>query len=157
MKIRKAILFSCFSIFTAFIAHAQSVIATTGGANEQITWTIGEVMVESIIRSDYGIFTQGFNQPYTTAQTAIKENQFNTNSPRIYPNPATDKLYINTNEALEASSMWQLTDLTGRLLQQGNIQSNNTEIDITHIPQGEYILHINDCNADSHSTIIIKN
>lgn len=155
MKLRKAILFSCLS--ATFIAHAQSVIATAGSTNEQITWTIGEVMVESIIRSDYGIFTQGFNQPYTTAQTAIQENQFNVNNLRVYPNPATDKLYITTDEVLETSSVWQLTDLTGRLLQQGNIQSKNTEIDITHIPQGEYILHVNDSNADIQSTIIIKN
>lgn len=156
MKTKKAILLVYIIISAAFIAHAQSVITTTGAANEQITWTIGEVMVESIIRSDYGIFTQGFNQPYVTTQTAIQENQLNANNLHVYPNPATDKLYITADCFSNESSKWQLTDLTGRLVSQGSIQSGNTEIDITQIPQGEYILHFINSDVDT-STIIIRN
>ena len=57
----------------------------------------------------------------------------------IYPNPATDVLYIT---GTTKESMVQFISVTGAVVYQKKI-SGNTSIDITHIPAGLYFVKIN--------------
>ena len=54
----------------------------------------------------------------------------------IFPNPATDKLYINN---LPQDATLSVTDMTGRIL---NLPVANHQIDISSLPSGIYCLRI---------------
>ena len=68
--------------------------------------------------------------------------QINSNLVKIYPNPATEKLFIENNGA--QSSNYIITNLLGQEMDKGFLKS---EIDICNLPKGVYVLKIvNDKN-----------
>jgi hypothetical protein len=56
---------------------------------------------------------------------------------RIYPNPSTEKVFIDADEALLT---WQLFDLNGRLVKNGQ---NEREIELIGLNNGYYFLQLN--------------
>jgi hypothetical protein len=71
--------------------------------------------------------------------TGIKDNNHAIDYISIYPNPASDVLFI-TGAAKE--SIVQFISVTGAVIYQEKI-SDNTSINITHIPAGMYFVKIN--------------
>jgi len=67
----------------------------------------------------------------------------------IYPNPATDFLYIQTNAITRIN--FRLTDISGRQITQG-IFSGNTSISLSGYSAGLYLLHL----SDSRQNRIVK-
>ncbi len=61
----------------------------------------------------------------------------NQPSIRIYPNPSTERVFIDANEAILT---WQLFDLTGRLVKSGQ---NQREIELIELNNGYYFLQLN--------------
>ncbi|MFN7611208.1 MAG: T9SS type A sorting domain-containing protein, partial [bacterium] len=59
----------------------------------------------------------------------------------LFPNPATDKIAINTDEPLIGST-FQVYDQVGRLVFKGNITNSNTILALTGFSKGMYTLHI---------------
>lgn len=57
-----------------------------------------------------------------------------TNSLEIYPNPVSDKLYVNTTSL----SKYAVYNLTGNLLEEA--EGSEAEIDLSDLPSGSYIL-----------------
>lgn len=64
--------------------------------------------------------------------TAIGKVEAYNNNTKIYPNPATDFVYIQTVEAVE----WSLYSYTGELLLKGK----GRQVDLRSLPNGHYIL-----------------
>jgi len=58
---------------------------------------------------------------------------------RIYPNPAQDMLVIDNADSDKAF----IFDLNGRLLQSVVISGDHATINVTSLPQGDYILLLN--------------
>lgn len=60
----------------------------------------------------------------------------------IYPNPTTGKLSVLFSNEIENKIYWkyQLTDLTGRIIQQGEL--NNPSIDLTNLANGIYLMEL---------------
>jgi hypothetical protein len=58
---------------------------------------------------------------------------------RIFPNPATTQLHIEGNFA--AGTRYQVTDLPGRMLQEGSLQ-NQQPVDISTLLPGIYLLRL---------------
>lgn len=78
--------------------------------------------------------------PATT--TAIKEQARRKIS--IYPNPATDRLYCNTDTKFRHATI-AINDVTGRkLISADNIAGNHLELDVHSLPSGVYVLRIQD-------------
>jgi hypothetical protein len=65
----------------------------------------------------------------------------------VYPNPATNVLYINT----ESFNTISITDLTGRKLQAINYYNSNTGIDLSNLSSGMYYLII-----EKDSDIVVR-
>jgi len=59
---------------------------------------------------------------------------------RLYPNPAQDIIELETSGNC---CHWQIMDLTGRGILQGDIKGNITKIDIERLPAGVYMVRIN--------------
>lgn len=62
---------------------------------------------------------------------------------QVYPNPAQDKLYIVTNNAGEHP--YTIVSSTGQTVKTG-VLATSAELDISDLPQGNYLLTCNDAN-----------
>ncbi len=77
---------------------------------------------------------------------------------QLYPNPATNFLYIETSNTPKLLR-YAILDLSGRNIQNGvlnNDHSNHTSIDVKNLHEGAYILKIISKNGDHKSAIFIK-
>lgn len=76
----------------------------------------------------------------------------NTNAPKnivVYPNPATENLYIDGTHNGQSFTM---TDITGKMIKNGVINGNS--INISELAPGAYTLHISTANGAAGSMII---
>jgi len=58
----------------------------------------------------------------------------------VYPNPFADKVTISSEYSGEGS--YQLTDLTGKVVVQGAIVTENSVLSLSHIRKGVYLLQV---------------
>ena len=67
------------------------------------------------------------------------ENEF-----AVYPNPANGVLFVETfhGTSLQRNAEYRITNLMGQTLLQGNIDSENQQIDIANLPIGMYFLTV---------------
>lgn len=70
--------------------------------------------------------------------TSIDEVQATTTC-RVYPNPTMDRLIIDNANCEKA----YIFDLNGHLLQTTSLKGEHTSINVTSLPQGEYLLLLN--------------
>ena len=66
----------------------------------------------------------------------------------IYPNPVKNNIHI-TAKANNFGSEYTIYDQLGRNIASGEINSNNTTIDLTNIPKGIYFLSFSDNSSQS--------
>jgi hypothetical protein len=141
---KSLILFSVFLLFMAGSTTAQKVVAATGGTatvnGYEISWTIGEPITQTVTDGTTTL-TQGFQQSKLTV-TAIDELRETGVEVKVYPNPTQDFVTIHLSKIMEKSS-YLLFDLSGKLLEQKNIESTDAKIDMTGFAEGAYILKLN--------------
>lgn len=83
-------------------------------------------------------------------------NEYEANLVNIFPNPATNTLKIALNNSLEVTEI-RILDQLGReisLLDKSNV--NKAGIDIQHLKNGVYSLHLRLANGESINKIFIK-
>lgn len=72
----------------------------------------------------------------------------------IYPNPATDKLFVNYE--LKGSHQINILDVTGRVIYSGMYEDHFSEIDISKLFAGIYFIRITNKNNQSSMQKFIK-
>ncbi len=77
--------------------------------------------------------------------------QINSNVVKIYPNPATEKLFIENN--LAQSSNYIITNLLGQEMDKGLLKS---EIDISNLLNGVYFIEIVNANNQTQALKFVK-
>ena len=76
-------------------------------------------------------------------ESEVYKDQLGEKQVRIYPNPTRGKLAIEiVNYNLETNGSIQVFDMSGRMLQNISILSEQLEVDITKEPSGSYIMII---------------
>lgn len=86
-----------------------------------------------------------YDNPYTFLEQNAKvetENQ----PPRIYPNPAGERLCVETGQLTDLS--YRILDLTGRMLESGSITTEGG-ININRLPKGIYLISLNHSGGNS--------
>ncbi len=73
----------------------------------------------------------------------------------IYPNPNNGLLTIENNSG-ENNSILRITDLTGKTVYSTNTKNTVTEINLSQLENGIYIVEINTNNTIEHSKIILS-
>lgn len=85
--------------------------------------------------------------PFTTAGT-VGVAQVGTGvlpfSVAAYPNPAHDAFTVQVSGAIGAHAQLTLTDITGKTLRQMTIDSYSTQVDVSTLPAGIYIVRYTD-------------
>jgi hypothetical protein len=151
-------LFIALLLFTSFLSGAQEVIATQGdyfsNANGSISFTIGEVVIETITNGSNSI-TQGFNNQSELVVLGVDdiENEFQA---LVFPNPVSDILQLNISDFTGLN--YSVYDLRGRLISSNNILESKTTINLTKYSNGIYLLMLLNENKQKLKTYrIIKN
>lgn len=144
-------------------------IAPTEAINKQVTWSINDTNLATITQT--GLVTAKANgTAIVTAQTTdgsnltatktisitnqnVGINEVNlSNQIVVFPNPASNVLTIKS--AIDLTGMQlQLLDITGKVIAQYH---NQTEIDISAIANGMYLLHIQTPNGSVVKQVVVN-
>lgn len=93
---------------------------------------------------------QGEELTFTTDESSLTDVE-NTIEVNLYPNPAKEKVYLET-KGFEKGAKAMLSDLQGRILKEIEIKSARIEINLNTLSSGVYYLKV----FDTHSTQTIK-
>ena len=129
-----------FSLYSQNLDHF--VIGTDGGyaVNNQfsLSYTIGEIVTELGDDPVNNIdLTQGFQQSYISIVST--QNHIANIDISIFPNPAVNYLDVNISD-LSKVKTYAMYDMSGKLLLQQEIISNQFEISFSNFSSGNYLL-----------------
>lgn len=154
------------TILFAFIGlsvNAQSVepevLASSGahftGTNASLSWTIGEVMIETVSGTN-NILTQGFHQPGVQA-TIIEEVLPGHIKINIFPNPATESITVNLENNILKLNV-ELYDMMGKLLISKEIEplQSSFVVNVKDLANAGYLLRIHSEDKKYNATYKIQ-
>ena len=130
---------------------APEVNATSGGhytgTNAQLSWTIGEPVIETTSNTN-NIITQGFHQTNYDI-TSIEESLDLGYNISVFPNPVSDILQISISGADNTTFhlcilKMELMDITGKILINEKIAgtTGNHQLNLNEYAPGSYFLRI---------------
>lgn len=88
--------------------------------------------------------------------TAVINHGGQDNSVKIYPNPATDQLTVELRSQSLSKSQIEIIDITGRIVIAQDFSTRSSNVDISQLSAGEYIVRITD-DQGFFVTKILKN
>jgi hypothetical protein len=75
----------------------------------------------------------------------------------IFPNPASEEIFIQLNDEKIENATIKLLDLSGRIILQNTWNDNDFKLEIAHLQTGYYILCIESKNEIIRKKILINN
>ena len=105
---------------------------------------------EECLYSDFS-FNESIYDCYTPLYTGLENNEFE-NEVSVYPNPAKERLYINTSIPIKQMT---ICNLLGQEIKNYNTSQVQSSIDISELNKGVYFVKIY-TEKVVHTTKIIK-
>ncbi|MGA8855253.1 MAG: T9SS type A sorting domain-containing protein [Christiangramia sp.] len=139
----------------------HSTINATGGdiSSEEgnVSYSIGQVFYSAYEgSSDYSV-TEGVQQPLVISIEPLATEKEEELKLIAYPNPVTDYFTIEASDYNDRSLSYHLTDLNGRMIKGEKINKSGTQVNISTLPAGIYLLVVSDNGTRIKTTKIIKN
>lgn len=132
-------------------AQGASVVTASG---IRITQTIGQ---QSITGNSLGdvVVQQGYQQSFW--KILVSQNTIDTNTIKLYPNPASNILYVHFGELTDLPIHLTLFDLNGRLVFNRNLRIENSQIsiDVSSLDMGMYLVKIKGTKLNYYSKILV--
>lgn len=129
-------------------------VPNTGGWQTWETETVEDVTLsegEHVIRLVFD--TQYININYMEFKSLItKLNNGEIETAKLYPNPVEDQLTITLTNIV--STTVSITTLEGKELLSKSINGNKTTIDVSTLPEGQYILSLSHSDLNEVFTIV---
>lgn len=122
------------------------------GIQTQVQWTtrgVGQIQLRSTSPST----CVANDTMAVTIGTGVRVPEKSMASLRIFPNPANDKLFIQSELPIQRLHLMQLT---GQLIEAKHSDVSKMEIDLKHLPAGTYLLGIQTKEGISHHRIVIE-
>jgi hypothetical protein len=90
--------------------------------------------------------------------TGIETNLMDVTSLYVYPNPSSDRLYVNFNELKETPNSMKLFNSLGQVCFESNmpLQTNQNGIDVSQLSAGSYTLQIMFDNGTVNKKVVVK-
>jgi hypothetical protein len=125
-------------------ARGQEVITSAGDFHSaggySVSWTIGEPVIETFT-SGSTVLTQGFQQPILISVSIYENPELNFEI-NVFPNPTSDFLNVIIPGENYDEMQYFLFDAAGKLLDNRNIVSEQTQIMFTHMSVAVYFIKI---------------
>jgi hypothetical protein len=160
MKHKKTITSVAFLLLGLGGLHAQESPTASGGdatgSGGTVAYSVGQVVYTT--NTDVsGTVSQGVQQAYEIFTLGIKETELNI-SLSVYPNPTADNLTLQILDYNNEKLLYQLFDMQGKLLNNGQVTANKTQINTASLPSATYFINVvNQENKKVQSFKIIKN
>lgn len=141
------------------LAAQESVVSAGGNASDNmgsVNFSVGQAFYNTASAIS-GSVAEGAQQPYEISVLSVAD-EAESMSISIYPNPATDYLYLALDsEAFSASDIsFRLFDSNGRIVQNGKVVSQHTDINMTNLTPSTYFVAVSQGNKDIKVFKIIK-
>ncbi len=118
----------------------MEVVSSTGTYMEQpngsLNSTMGEVTTTTLQQSNAHL-TQGFQQPMFLL-TSINQPEEEILNIEVFPNPTVDYVYLKAEENL----FFKIIDLTGKVLNEGQLINGQTKINLSDYADNIYLLEL---------------
>lgn len=158
---QKFTLYLCFSLTLLCLSpsFAQVSVSTSGGDAEgsggAVAYSVGQVVYTTNTGST-GSVAQGVQHAYEISTLDIKETVLNI-SLTAFPNPTTENLTLQISEYNNEKLSYQLFDMQGKQLSNGQIVTQQTQINMNNLPTAIYFINVrNQENKKVQSFKIIK-
>lgn len=157
-KSRPILLLTAGLLWAGFAQAQESANASGGdatGSGGTVAYSVGQVVYTSNTGSD-GTVDQGVQHAYEIFTVGIKETALNI-SLTAFPNPTTENLTLQINNYSNEKLSYQLFDMQGKQLNNGQITAEQTQINMNSLPTATYFINVvNQENKKVQSFKIIK-
>jgi hypothetical protein len=138
---------------------AQQALTASGGDASGIggsaAYSVAQIIYTTNTGSS-GSVAQGVQQPYEiTITTGLTEAGININL-SAYPTPTIDGLTLKV-ENYDKNMLYQLFDITGKVLESNQVVANSTTIKMEHYANAIYFLKVTQNNKEIKIFKVIKN
>ncbi len=139
--------------------HAQESPTSTGGdatgTGGTVAYSVGQIVYTTNTNAS-GTVSQGVQQAYEIFTLGIKETEINI-SLSIFPNPTADNLTLQIRDYNNENLSYQLFDMQGKLLSNGQVTAQQTQINTASLSSATYFINVvNQENKKVQSFKIIK-
>lgn len=160
MKHKKTITSAAFILLGVGGLQAQESPTASGGdatgSGGTVAYSVGQVVYTTNTDAS-GKVSQGVQQAYEIFTVGIKETELNI-SLSVFPNPTADNLTLQISDYNNEKLSYQLFDMQGKLLNNGQVNAQQTEINTASLPPATYFVNVvNQSNKKVQSFKIIKN
>ncbi len=147
MKRLLFIVAALFAVTALFGQQKLDVISSAGGFNVSsgisISWTLGETIIPNFTSPDGTVsLAHGFQQKLII--TKVDELIENAVTVKVYPNPASEFVRIEFEQAVDSEIKMSVLDLRGKVLENDMIGPGTSyfEINLQNLPSGIYFLRL---------------
>lgn len=127
----------------------------TVGSSGSVSFSVGQVTYTSDSTSA-GSVSAGVQQAYVVEVIDGIENETVQLGFIAYPNPTNGTLWLKYVEDISEEVNYTLLDISGKLLQSGNVLEQSTEINMHDLPSGSYQLLVTSSQTLIKSFKILK-
>ena len=147
-------------ILWAGFAQAQESANSSGGdatgSGGTVAYSIGQVVYTTNTGTN-GSAAQGVQHAYEILTVGVKETDPNIRL-TAFPNPTTENLIMQILDYNNEMLSYQLFDIQGKLLSNGQVTAQQTQINMNGLPSATYFINVvNQENKKFQSFKIIKN
>ena len=159
MKSIQITLLTAGLFLSSFTKAQETTISTGGDANGNggsVAFSLGLVLYTSI-KANNGSVNQGIQHAYEVLSVGNKESELSINI-SVFPNPITDILYLQITEYKNEKLLYQIFDLQGKKMIDGQIEGQQTQINTANLSTAGYVVNVVDQDNNKIKTFkIIKN
>jgi hypothetical protein len=147
--------------FSFLLSYCQKDNVASGGeasgSGGNVSYSIGQVSFETFNGSN-GNLNQGIQQPFEIFVTLTNSEFLNDQTKiTLLPNPAVDRVILSLNGIPSYEGyFYNLTDITGKIINKAFINSNDTTLDVSSLPGACYFLNVIQNNKSVKSFKLLK-
>ncbi|HMK06575.1 MAG TPA: T9SS type A sorting domain-containing protein [Flavobacterium sp.] len=154
----KAILLFIFFLSSSAVWAQSNMVSSGGtaaGTTGTSTFSIGQVVYHNNRNNAFSA-AEGVQQPFEIIPLAVQEIEAINLYLKIYPNPTFSGFYISLPITETENPAYELSDTSGKIIQQGTINTLETFVATDNLTSGVYILKISKASNSYRSYKIIK-
>ena len=153
-------LFALLLLCIPLLIQAQHGFVFAGGdatdASGAVSYSAGQVFFHTFSSGD-GALAEGLQQPYEISTvTSIEEGEDIELRFSAYPNPVSDMLHLDVQDAQSKHLRYQLLDVNGRIVREAGIEDVQTFISMRALDPALYFLRITHENHTIKTFSILK-
>ena len=156
----RSIITLLFILTITMDVSAQQTANTSGKNvsqnNTSVSYSIGELYYNTTLNSN-SVITQGIQQPYEIYLISGIGNEKDVMLITAFPNPTTTTLKLLIQDIKLDGLNYKLYDLLGKEILSGDIQKNQTELDLNNLMPAVYFIKVFRYNSTIKYFKIIKN